>query len=71
MLAAILSLVYVCIVVILAAYPTHLYTKYLTNGEQVDSKAAIFSFVAILVISFIAFIVPVLTGLKKLQQLEL
>ena len=71
MLAAILSLVYVCIVVILAAYPTHLYTKYLSNGEQIDTEAAIFSFVAILVISFIAFIVPVLTGLKKLQQLEL
>ncbi|MBD3169232.1 MAG: hypothetical protein GF307_07090 [candidate division Zixibacteria bacterium] len=71
MLAAILSLVYVCVVVIMTAYPTHLYTKFLTSGEEINQQAMIISFAGIIFISIIAFSLPVLFGLKKLKRLEI
>ena len=71
MLTAILSLIYVCVIVILAAYPTHLYTKYLTSGESVSQGALIFSFAAMMIISLIAFSIPVATGLRNLRRLEI
>jgi ABC-2 type transport system permease protein len=71
MLAAILSLVYICVVVVLAAYPVHLYTKFLTSGEPFNFNAFLFSFAAVIFISLIAFIIPVTTGLRCLNRLEI
>ncbi len=70
MIAAIISLVYVCVIVVLLAYPTHLYTKYLTEGNQINTNAALFSFASIIIISLITFILPVLTGLRNLKRYE-
>ncbi|MCP4631710.1 MAG: hypothetical protein GY855_02205 [candidate division Zixibacteria bacterium] len=70
MLTAILSLIYVCIIVVLTAYPTHLYTQYLVTGVELDNSLIIFSFAAIAGISLIAFTLPVIIGLRNLKRLE-
>ncbi len=70
MITAILSLIYVCIMVVLAAYMTHIYTQFITEGERINSAGIIFSFAAAGIISIITFVVPVFVGLRNFRNLE-
>jgi ABC-2 type transport system permease protein len=71
MLAAILSLIYVCVIVVLAAYPTHLYTKFLATQAAFDNTALLVSISGILMVSIIVFTIPVVVGLRSLKRIEI
>ena len=70
MIAALLSLAYVGIMVVIAALPTYRYASRAAFGETLSSWEIISSIVAMVVINLAATIIPLRLGLKNIGKRE-
>lgn len=68
-ITTVISLIYVCLVVIIMALPAHRYSVYIIDGNiDFPAKEFIFSGLLILLVNVVAIVVPIKMGLKSLSE---
>ncbi|MCD6594194.1 hypothetical protein J7L68_00760 [bacterium] len=70
MIAALLSLIYVGIVVAIIALPTYRYTSYLTLGDSFSNWEIFAAVVALIIVNVAATLIPLKLGLKSIVKRE-
>jgi ABC-2 type transport system permease protein len=70
MIAALLSMIYVGIIVVIAAIPTYHYATYLSTGGKIPRYEIIFAIAAVTIVNLATTIIPIKLGLKVIGKKE-